>query len=192
MRAHLVPAPQARLHHRLSHQFPGLCAEPHGPLGRVVLALFPLVPWPRARRARLDALDPRRPAPRRHRPDPSLGPRRRRGPVQARGRGASRLCRSAAPDPAPCRARRGREEYRGVPQSRHAGQQGDRRRRARARGAFRAAIPEAHFLGLLHGETLASAYRGADALVFPEPHRYLWPCHDRGRWRAAHRWRPIR
>ena len=36
-----------------------------------------------------------------------------------------------------------------------------------ARVTLQARYPEAHFLGLLHGETLASAYRGADALVFP-------------------------
>lgn len=36
-----------------------------------------------------------------------------------------------------------------------------------ARAALQARYPEAHFLGLLTGETLASAYRGADLLVFP-------------------------
>lgn len=36
-----------------------------------------------------------------------------------------------------------------------------------ARPALQARYPEAHFLGVLGGETLASAYRGADVLVFP-------------------------
>lgn len=36
-----------------------------------------------------------------------------------------------------------------------------------ARTALQVKYPDAHFLGLLHGETLASVYRGADALVFP-------------------------
>ena len=36
-----------------------------------------------------------------------------------------------------------------------------------ARAALQAQYPEAHFLGLLQGEALASAYRGADCLVFP-------------------------
>lgn len=36
-----------------------------------------------------------------------------------------------------------------------------------ARAALEAKYPDAHFLGLLQGETLASAYRGADLLVFP-------------------------
>jgi glycosyltransferase involved in cell wall biosynthesis len=36
-----------------------------------------------------------------------------------------------------------------------------------ARTALQASYPDAHFLGLLTGETLASAYRGADLLVFP-------------------------
>ncbi len=36
-----------------------------------------------------------------------------------------------------------------------------------ARTALQAKYPDAHFLGLLHGEVLASAYRGADCLVFP-------------------------
>lgn len=36
-----------------------------------------------------------------------------------------------------------------------------------ARQALQAKYPEAHFLGLQQGEALASAYRGADALVFP-------------------------
>lgn len=33
--------------------------------------------------------------------------------------------------------------------------------------ALKAAYPEAHFLGALHGEALASAYAGSDVLVFP-------------------------
>jgi glycosyltransferase involved in cell wall biosynthesis len=33
--------------------------------------------------------------------------------------------------------------------------------------ALKAAYPEAHFLGALHGEALASAYAGADVMVFP-------------------------
>lgn len=36
-----------------------------------------------------------------------------------------------------------------------------------ARAALEGQYPDAHFLGLLHGEELASAYRGADCLVFP-------------------------
>ncbi len=36
-----------------------------------------------------------------------------------------------------------------------------------ARAALQARHPQAHFLGLLQGEALASAYRGADCLVFP-------------------------
>jgi len=36
-----------------------------------------------------------------------------------------------------------------------------------ARAALEARYPEARFLGLLQGEVLAGAYRGADALVFP-------------------------
>jgi len=36
-----------------------------------------------------------------------------------------------------------------------------------ARTALAARYPQAHFLGMLSGEALASAYRGADALVFP-------------------------
>jgi glycosyltransferase involved in cell wall biosynthesis len=36
-----------------------------------------------------------------------------------------------------------------------------------ARAALASRYPHAHFLGLLQGEALASAYRGADCLVFP-------------------------
>jgi len=36
-----------------------------------------------------------------------------------------------------------------------------------ARALLEARYPEAHFLGMLSGDALASAYRGADALVFP-------------------------
>lgn len=36
-----------------------------------------------------------------------------------------------------------------------------------ARAALQLRYPDAHFLGLLQGEALASAYRGADLLVFP-------------------------
>jgi len=36
-----------------------------------------------------------------------------------------------------------------------------------ARLSLQAKYPDAHFLGLLQGDALASAYRGADALVFP-------------------------
>jgi len=36
-----------------------------------------------------------------------------------------------------------------------------------ARAALEARYPEAHFLGIQQGEALASAYRGADLLVFP-------------------------
>ncbi len=147
----------------MSRSAPGLPAA-------LVLALHPLVPpalarasWsrPKAMRADLRAhgLGQMR----------ALGPRASISPASVPDRRRPiRYCGPAAPDPALCRPRRGREEHRGVPRAaasrapRWWSATGPRWR------ALRGAFPDAHFLGPPDRRGARRVpIAGADVFVFP-------------------------
>ena len=180
-RAALVPAPQARLHHGLPHPFSRLCAEPHRPVGRMVLALFPLVSRAGACRAGIDAIDPRGTASRRASAQtPSLGARRRSRLFRPDGPRASGFCRSAAADPAHVGRVAVEKNIEAFLALEHAGHARWWSAMVRRRGRPAGTISRRAFPRSAQRRELASRLSRRRCARLSQPHRHLRAGHDRG------------
>ena len=175
-------ARRLRLHHRLSHPVSRISRQARPALAGGLFWRY--IRWFHRPARGGHGLDPD------HR---RAAARRRACPRPARwGRGVDLDCFGpAAPphpafaglptaDPALCRPRRGREEYRGLPRQRAIPGPKSWSVTARRSTGFADAYPDALFLGALRGEALASAYARRRRLRLSEPHRHVRPGDDRG------------